>query len=67
MDGRSHPSEYAPHTFMGFSTGEWQGDILTVKTTHIKQGFVRRNGLVQSDLATMVRAASSGTAIFSLT
>ena len=39
---------------MGFSTGEWQGDILTVKTTHIKQGFVRRNGLVQSDLATMV-------------
>ena len=30
------------------------GDILTVKTTHIKQGFVRRNGLVQSDLATMV-------------
>jgi cyclase len=54
MDGRSHPSEYAPHTFMGFSTGEWQGDILTVKTTHIKQGFIRRNGLVQSDLATMV-------------
>ncbi len=54
MDGRPHPSEYAPHTFMGFSTGEWQGDILTVKTTHIKQGFVRRNGLVQSDLATMV-------------
>ena len=54
MDGRPHPSEYAPHTFMGFSTGEWQGDILTVKTTHIKQGFIRRNGLVQSDLATMV-------------
>ena len=54
MDGRPHPSEYAPHTFMGFSTGEWQGDILTVRTTHIKQGFVRRNGLVQSDLATMV-------------
>src|SRR5450631_90358 len=54
MDGRPHPPEYALHTFMGFSTGEWQGDILTVKTTHIKQGFVRRNGLVQSDLATMV-------------
>ncbi len=54
MDGRPHPSEYAPHTFMGFSTGEWEGNILTVKTTHIKQGFVRRNGLVQSDLASMV-------------
>jgi cyclase len=54
MDGRPHPSEYAAHTFMGFSTGEWQGDILTVRTTHIKQGFIRRNGLVQSDLASMV-------------
>ena len=27
MDGRPHPPEYAPHTFMGFSTGEWHGDI----------------------------------------
>ena len=26
MDGRPHPPEYAPHTFMGFSTGEWNGD-----------------------------------------
>ena len=38
MDGRSHPSAHAAHTFMGFSTGEWEGDMLTVKTTHIKQG-----------------------------
>ena len=37
MDGRPHPPEYAPHTFMGFSTGEWNGDILTVTTTHIKR------------------------------
>ena len=53
MDGRSHPSEYAPHTFMGFSTGTWQGDVLTVETTHIKQGWLRRNGLPESDQATM--------------
>ena len=24
---------------MGFSTGKWQGDMLTVTTTHIKQGW----------------------------
>ena len=34
MDGRAHPPEYANHTWMGFSTGKWEGDILTVETTH---------------------------------
>ncbi len=53
MDGRPHPPEEAPHTFMGFSTGKWEGNILTVYTTHIKQGWVRRNGLPQSDRATL--------------
>jgi cyclase len=53
MDGRPHPPAYAPHTWMGFSTGKWDGDILTVYTTHIKTGWVRRNGVVMSDQATM--------------
>jgi hypothetical protein len=53
MDGRPHPPENAAHTFMGFSTGKWEGNILTVHTTHIKQGWVRRNGLPQSDRATL--------------
>lgn len=53
MDGRPHPPDYAPHTFMGFSTGKWEGDMLTVYTTHIKQGWARRNGLPESDQATM--------------
>jgi cyclase len=53
MDGRSHPPAWAPHTWMGFSTGEWEGDVLTVQTTHIKTGWVRRNGLAMSDQATM--------------
>ena len=53
MDGRSHPSEYAPHTFMGFSTGRFEGDMLTVETTHIKQGWLRRNGLPESDQAAL--------------
>jgi hypothetical protein len=53
MDGRPHPSPHAPHTWMGFSTGRWEGDMLTVTTTHIKQGWIRRNGLPQSDRTTM--------------
>lgn len=54
MDDRPHPSEYAAHTWMGFSTGKWQGSMLTVYTTHIKQGWVRRNGLPESDEATLI-------------
>ena len=53
MDGRPHPPAEAPHTWMGFSTGRWDGAILTVTTTHIKQGWVRRNGLPESDQATL--------------
>src|SRR5690606_38987909 len=54
MDGREHPPEHAPHTFMGFSTGEWHGDILTVTTTHIKKEFYRRSGIPSSDRTTMI-------------
>ena len=53
MDGRPHPPESAPHTFMGFSTGKWEGNVLTVYTTHIKQGWIRRNGLPLSDQASL--------------
>ncbi len=38
---------------MGFSTGRWQGDRLVVETTHIKNGWHRRNGVPMSDRATM--------------
>ena len=51
MDGRPHPPEYALHTAMGFSTGKWEGDILTVTTDHLKEGWFRRNGLARSDRA----------------
>jgi hypothetical protein len=54
MDGRPHPPEGAAHTWMGFSTGVWEGNILTVYTTHIKEGWIRRNGLPESDQATLV-------------
>ena len=49
MDNRPHPPEYAAHTWMGFSTGKWDGNVLPVRTTHIKQGWHRRNGLPSSD------------------
>jgi glyoxylase-like metal-dependent hydrolase (beta-lactamase superfamily II) len=39
---------------MGFSTGQWHGDILTVTTTHIKKEFYRRSGIPSSDLTTVV-------------
>lgn len=53
LDGRPHPPANARHTWMGFSTGRWEGDMLIVKTTHLKQGWHRRNGLPMSDRATM--------------
>lgn len=51
MDGREHPPAYAQHTSMGFSTGKWNGHVLTVTTTHLKEGWLRRNGVARSDQA----------------
>jgi glyoxylase-like metal-dependent hydrolase (beta-lactamase superfamily II) len=53
MDGRPHPPPYAAHTWQGFSTGVWEGNVLVVRTTHLKAGWIRRNGAVLSDRATM--------------
>jgi len=54
MDGRPHPPAYAAHTWMGFSTGRWVGNMLEVTTTHIKSEWFRRNGIPNSDRTTMV-------------
>jgi len=53
MDGRPHPPEEAAHTWAGFSTGTWEGDMLTVTTTHVKEYIIRRDGIPTSDFATM--------------
>jgi hypothetical protein len=53
VDGRKHPPVYAPHTWMGFSTGTWEGHILKITTTHLKEGYYRRNGIPASDQATI--------------
>ncbi len=51
MDGRPHPPDYAPHTWQGFSTGVWEGNMLTITTTHLKTNYMRRNGIPRSDKA----------------
>lgn len=53
FDGRPHPPEYARHTWAGFSTGVWDGNQLTVTTTHLKEGWVNRNGIHMSDHGTL--------------
>ncbi|MBI4888276.1 MAG: hypothetical protein HY824_14375 [Acidobacteria bacterium] len=53
MDGRARPPEHALHTWSGFSTGEWDGDTLVVTTTHLKESYIRRSGLMRSDRSTI--------------
>jgi cyclase len=53
MDGRPHPPAWAPHSFTGFSTGRFVGNALVISTTHLKQGWLRRNGSPESDQATV--------------
>jgi hypothetical protein len=52
VDGRPHPSQNARHSSEGFTTGHWEGDTLITFTDHIKVGYLRRNGIPHSDLAT---------------
>jgi len=54
MDNRPHPPAYAQHTWAGFSTGKFEGNTLTVYTTHLKRGWIRANGMPQSDQATLI-------------
>jgi len=54
MDDRAHPPAYAQHTWSGFSTGKYEGNTLTVYTTHLKRGWIRANGIPQSDETTLV-------------
>jgi len=53
LDGRPHPPANTVHSWSGFSTAEWDGDTLVVTTTHLKEAYLRRNGLMRSDEATV--------------
>ena len=54
LDGRPASSARVRRPHMGrLLDGRFEGDMLSVTTTHIKQGWVRRNGLPESDRATL--------------
>jgi glyoxylase-like metal-dependent hydrolase (beta-lactamase superfamily II) len=53
MDGRPHPPAWAPHTWTGFSTGQWIGNTLKITTTHLKDGYLKRGGPQTSDMYLM--------------
>lgn len=53
MDGRPPPSELDKHERTGFTTGVWEGDTLVARTTHLKAGYMKRNGLPISDRTTI--------------
>ena len=44
LDGRPHPPAWAPHTWTGFSTGRFVGNVLEITTTHLKEGYFDWNG-----------------------
>jgi hypothetical protein len=49
-----YPSSSAQHTWQGYSTGKWVGNVLWVHTDHLKQGYLQRSqGLLLSDYATL--------------
>jgi glyoxylase-like metal-dependent hydrolase (beta-lactamase superfamily II) len=58
VDGRQRPSAYALHSWDGFSTGTFRGDTLEITTTHLKEGFVKRNGVPTSFRATVIEHVS---------
>jgi hypothetical protein len=50
----SDPSASEPHTWQGYSTGKWVGNVLWVHTDHLKPGFLQRSqGLPLDDKTTM--------------
>jgi len=53
LDGRDGPPAEANHTWGGFSTATWEGDMLRIRTTHLKEDYIRRNGAMVSDQATV--------------
>jgi cyclase len=67
MDGRPHPPAWAPHTWTGFSTGEWVGNTLKVTTTHLKDGYLKRGGPQTSDLYTMTEYITRHDEILTIT
>ncbi len=62
VDGRPDASRYAIHPIGGYATGVWEGDVLAARITHMKEGYLRRNGSPTSDESQSDASPSSGTA-----
>ena len=58
LDGRQRRRNIALHSWDGFSTGKFHGDTLEITTTHIKESYVRRNGVATSFRATVIEQMS---------
>src|SRR5882672_11255563 len=58
VDGRPSPSQFALHSWDGFSAGKFRGDTLEITTTHLKESYVRRNGVATSFRATVIEQMS---------
>jgi cyclase len=54
LDDRRRHSQYAAHTWEGFSTGKFKGPVLEITTTHLKESIVTRNGVPSSFRATVI-------------
>ena len=67
LDGRPHPSESALHTFIGFTTGHWEGDTLVATTTNIRDSVLTRNGIPNSSSETMTTYISKHADLLTIT
>jgi hypothetical protein len=56
LDNRPAPAPEALNTWAGFTKASWQGDVLVTNVTHLKEGYLRRNGLARSDKAQLTEA-----------
>jgi hypothetical protein len=52
MNGHAPPQPLGLHTFAGFSTGRWEGSTLVVNTSQLKDAYLERNGLLNSNRET---------------
>jgi hypothetical protein len=53
LDGRDRPPAEAAHSWGGFSTATWEGDMLRIETTHLKEDYIRRDGAMATDESTV--------------
>src|SRR5437899_5106138 len=51
LDGREPPPVEAVHSWGSFSSAKWEGDMLRIETSHLKEDYIRRDGAMATDEA----------------